>query len=114
MVGFAQFTIGPAKGRPRWLNPPAVGGTTMSKKIEIDPSILANLTRRAVLSSSMGLGIIAAAKLLGGARSLAKDAASAGAPNPQSGPNLASLAPGHFPARANRVVDIHINDPVSQ
>ena len=33
----------------------------MTRKIEIDPSILANLTRRAVLSSSMGLGVIAAA-----------------------------------------------------
>jgi hypothetical protein len=37
----------------------------MSRKIEIEPSILANLTRRAVLSSSMGLGIVAAANLLG-------------------------------------------------
>jgi len=46
----------------------------MGRKIEIDPSIIANLTRRAVLGSSMGLGIIAAAKLLGGGRSLAKDA----------------------------------------
>ena len=54
----------------------------MSKKIEIDPSIIANLTRRAVLGSSMGLGIIAAAKLLGGGRSLAKDATPAGTPLP--------------------------------
>ena len=75
----------------------------MSKKIEIDPSILANLTRRAMLSSSMGIGIVAASKLLGGARSLAKDATSAGVPGPQSGPNLGKLTTGHFPARAKHV-----------
>src|SRR5215467_10284383 len=79
----------------------------MSKKIEIDPSQLANLTRRAVLSSSMGLGAIAAAKLLGGGRSLAKDAA-------ESGPNLGKLTTGHFPARAKRVIDIHMKGAVSQ
>src|SRR5262249_6961925 len=105
----------PATGRPQgsplhpWLR-----GRTMSKKIEIDPSILANLTRRAVLGSSMGLGIIAAAKLLGGARSLAKDATSARAANPQAGPNLGKLTTGHFPARAKRVVDIHMKGAVSQ
>src|SRR3974377_2299003 len=86
----------------------------MSKKIEIDPSILANLSRRAVLSSSMGLGVIAAAKLLGGSRSLAKDAISAGAPAPQSGLNLGKLTTGHFPARAKRVIDIHMKGSVSQ
>jgi Protein of unknown function (DUF1501) len=79
----------------------------MSRKIEINPSILANLTRRAVLSSSMGLGIVAAAKLLGGARSLAKEATSAG-------PNLGKLTTGHFPARAKRVIDIHMKGSVSQ
>src|SRR5258708_3755377 len=74
---------------------------TMSKKIEIDPRILANLTRRALLGSSMGLGAIPAAKLLGGGRALAKDAAAAG----ESGPNLGKLTTGHFPARAKRVVE---------
>src|SRR5258708_32773867 len=93
---------------------PTVGGTTMSKKIEIDPSILANLTRRAVLSSSMGLGIIAAAKLLGAARSLAKDATSAGAPNPQSGPNLGKRTTGHFPARPTRGTASHVKGAVCQ
>src|SRR5260370_21910134 len=87
---------------------------TMTKKIEIDPRQLANLTRRAVLGSSMGLGAIAGVKLLGGGRSLAKDAASAGAPSPQSGPNLGKLTTGHFPARAKRVVDIHMKGAVSQ
>jgi hypothetical protein len=33
----------------------------MTKKIEIDPNQLANLTRRAVLGSSMGLGAIESA-----------------------------------------------------
>src|SRR6266481_5741589 len=82
----------------------------MSKKIEIDPSQLANLTRRAVLGSSMGLGAIAAAKLLGGGRSLAKGATPAG----ESGPNLGKLTTGHFPARAKRVIDIHMKGAVSQ
>jgi hypothetical protein len=50
----------------------------MSKKIEIDPNQLANSTRRAVLGSSMGLGAIAAAKLLGAGKLLAKDASPAG------------------------------------
>ena len=86
----------------------------MGRKIEIDPSIIANLTRRAVLGSSMGLGIIAAAKLLGGGRSLAKDVISAGKPAPQSGLNLGKLTTGHFPARAKRVIDIHMKGAVSQ
>src|SRR5580704_5324539 len=86
----------------------------MSRKIEIEPSILANLTRRAVLSSSMGLGIVAAANLLGCPRSRAKEATSAGAPSPQSGPNLGKLTTGHFPARAKRVIDIHMKGSVSQ
>jgi hypothetical protein len=86
----------------------------MSRKIEINPSILSDLTRRAVLSSSMGLGIIAAAKLLGGGRSLAKEGTLAGAPGPQSGPNLGKLTTGHFPGRAKRVIDIHMKGAVSQ
>ncbi len=86
----------------------------MSRKIEIDPSIIANLTRRAMLSSSMGLGVIAAAKLLGGGTSLAKEVGSAGASGPQSSPNLGKLTTGHFPARAKRVIDIHMKGAVSQ
>src|SRR5215467_7389340 len=81
----------------------------MTKKIE-DPSVLVNLTRRAMLSSSMGLGAIAAAKLLGAGRSLAKGATLAGAP----APNLGKLTSGHFPARAKRVIDIHMKGAVSQ
>jgi Protein of unknown function (DUF1501) len=86
----------------------------MSRMIEIDPSIFADLTRRAVLSSSMGLGIIAAVKLLGGGRLLAKDVISAGASAPQSSLNLGKLTTGHFPARAKRVIDIHMKGAVSQ
>src|SRR5712671_6039550 len=83
---------------------------TMRKKIGIDPSILANLTRRAVLGSSMGLGAIAAAKLLGGGNTLAKGATPAG----ESGLDLGKLTTGHFPARAKRVIDIHMKGAVSQ
>ena len=53
------------------------------KKFDIDPNELANLTRRAMLGSSMGLGTIAAAELLGGGKSLAK---ASGAVGGDSGP----------------------------
>src|SRR5215471_11361791 len=83
---------------------------TMSKKIEIDPNKLANLSRRVVLGSSMGLGAIAAAKLLGAGKLLAKDATPVG----QLGPDMGKLVTGHFPARAKRVIDIHMKGAVSQ
>ena len=70
----------------------------MSRKIEIDPSVLTNLTRRAFLGSSMGLGAIAAAKLLGAGNSLAKSTTPAG----ESGPDMGKLTTSHFPARAKR------------
>src|SRR6516164_2184342 len=82
----------------------------MSRKIEIDPHRLANFTRRAVLSSGMGLGAIAAGKLLGAGKLLAKDATPAVA----SGPDLGKLTTGHFFARAKRVIDIHMKGAVSQ
>src|SRR5246127_2914982 len=87
---------------------------TMGKKIEIDPNKLAKLTRRAVLGSSMGLGAIAAAKLLGAGKLLAKDATPAGQFGPAVGANLGKLTTGHFPARAKRVIDIHMKGAVSQ
>ncbi len=43
----------------------------MSKRFDMDPNELANLTRRSILGTSMGLGAIAAAELLGGGKSLA-------------------------------------------
>ena len=86
----------------------------MSKKIEFDPSALATLTRRAVLGSSMGLGAIAAAKLLGSGTSVAKGIALAGESGPESRPDLGKLTTSHFPARAKRVIDIHMKGAVSQ
>src|ERR1700761_3576416 len=79
---------------------------TMSKKIEIDPQELANFTRRSILGTGMGLGAIAAAELLGGGKSLA----AAG----DAGPDMGKLPPGQFPARAKRVIDIHMKGAVSQ
>ena len=73
---------------------------------------LANLTRRSILGTSMGLGAIAAAELLGGSKSLAKDGAAP--PAGDTGPDLGKLATGQFPARAKRVVDIHMKGAVSQ
>ncbi len=37
----------------------------MNKKIDIDPQELANISRRSILGTSMGLGAIAAAEQLG-------------------------------------------------
>ncbi|MGZ3371472.1 MAG: DUF1501 domain-containing protein [Caulobacteraceae bacterium] len=82
----------------------------MSRKL-IDPQEMANLTRRSILGTSMGLGAIAAAELLGGGKSVA---ASAGPAPAQSGPDLGKLTTGQFPARAKRVIDIHMKGGVSQ
>ncbi|MGZ3397762.1 MAG: DUF1501 domain-containing protein [Caulobacteraceae bacterium] len=84
----------------------------MSKKIEIDPQELANFSRRSILGTSMGLGAIAAAELLGGGRSLAKDGGAATGGN--AGPDMGKLTTGQFPARAKRVIDIHMKGAVSQ
>ena len=77
---------------------------------KIDPQDLANLTRRSILGTSMGLGAVAAAELLGGSASRAAPGA---APGP-AGPDLGKLATGQFPARAKRVIDIHMKGGVSQ
>jgi hypothetical protein len=84
----------------------------MSKKIVLDPQEVANLTRRSILGTSMGLGAIAAAELLGGGKSMA--AGTGGAPGGNAGPDLGKLATGQFPPRAKRVVDIHMKGAVSQ
>jgi hypothetical protein len=72
---------------------------------------LANLTRRSILGTSMGLGAVAAAEILGGGKSLAKDGA---APAGETGPDMGKLTTGQFPARAKRVIDIHMKGAVSQ
>src|SRR4051794_28180110 len=83
----------------------------MSKKIEIDPQDLANFSRRSILGTGMGLGAIAAAELLGGGKSRAKDGGAAPA---NAGPDMGKLTTGQFPARAKRVIDIHMKGAVSQ
>src|ERR1700749_2827442 len=83
----------------------------MSKKIEIDPQELANFTRRSILGTSMGLGAIAAAELLGGGGSQAAGAAPTGG---NAGPDMGKLTTGQFPARAKLVIDIHMKGAVSQ
>jgi hypothetical protein len=84
----------------------------MSKKIEIDPQELANFSRRSILGTGMGLGAIAAAELLGGGKSLA---AGSGSPvGGNAGPDMGKLTTGQFPARAKRVVDIHMKGAISQ
>src|SRR3569623_185249 len=72
---------------------------------------LANLPRRSILGTSMGLGAVAAAELIGGGKSLAKDG---GSPAGNAGPDMGKLTTGQFPARAKRVIDIHMKGAVSQ
>jgi hypothetical protein len=84
----------------------------MSKKIEIDPQELANFTRRSILGTGMGLGAVAAAELLGGGKSMAAAAGAASGGN--AGPDMGKLTTGQFPARAKRVIDIHMKGAVSQ
>jgi hypothetical protein len=87
----------------------------VSKKFEINPGLLANLSRRALLSTSMGLGIIAAARLLGGSGSAGvAEPATGSPPAGKAGPDMGKLTAGHFPARAKRVIDIHMKGSVSQ
>src|SRR6476469_4286413 len=83
----------------------------MSKKIEIDPQELANFSRRSILGTGMGLGAIAAAELLGGGKVQAKGSGGAGG---DAGPDMGKLTTGQFPARAKRVIDIHMKGAVSQ
>jgi hypothetical protein len=73
---------------------------------------LVNLSRRSLLGTSLGLGSIAAAELLGAGQSLAKGAGAPAAGD--EGPDLGKLATGQFPARAKRVIDIHMKGAVSQ
>ena len=61
----------------------------------IDPQVLGNISRRSILTTSMGLGALAAAELLGGGfKAIAATAGSA--------PDKGKLGTGHFPARAKR------------
>src|ERR1700730_14120267 len=62
----------------------------------------------------MGLGAIAAAKLLGAGACRAGGAAPAGTSGAESGADLGKLTTGHFPGRAKRVIDIHMKGAVSQ
>ena len=84
----------------------------MSKKIELDPQDLANFSRRSILGTGMGLGAIAAAELLGGGMASAKG--SGGSSGGEAGPDMGKLTTGQFPARAKRVIDIHMKGAVSQ
>src|SRR3569623_358284 len=72
---------------------------------------LATLTRRSILGTSMGLGAVAAAELISGGKSQAKDS---GSPAGNAGPDMGKLTTGQFPARAKRVIDIHMKGAVSQ
>ena len=83
----------------------------MSKKIEFDPNFLNNIARRSLLGSSLGLGTLAAAELLGAGKLGAKGAVG---PAVGGGPDKGTLGTGQFPARAKRVIDIHMKGSVSQ
>jgi len=79
--------------------------------MKYDPKELANIARRSLLGSGLALGTIAAAELLGAGKLIAKTANTGAAP--ASG-DLGKLTTGQFPARAKRVIDIHMKGAVSQ
>lgn len=68
----------------------------------VNMDYLKNVTRRSVLGTGTGLGIIAAAEL-----------SKAGVPKKDE-PDLGKLGTGQFPARAKRVIDIHMKGAISQ
>jgi hypothetical protein len=78
----------------------------------MDPRLLrANANRRTLLRSGVGLGAVALADcIFGGALSSPSPSRRASA----SGPDLGAIGTGHFPARAKRVVSIHMLGAVSQ
>ena len=78
----------------------------MSRKM-IDPQLLANISRRSVLGTSLGLGALAATELLGGFRS---SAATSGPPLGQPGPDMGKLATGQFPARLSPAFEVLLPD----
>jgi hypothetical protein len=71
---------------------------------------LANLGRRSILGAGVGRGAVAAAELLGGASALGKGAPQANA----TGPDKGILKTGQIPAKAKRVVQMHMWGAVSQ
>ena len=70
----------------------------------------ANLTRRMLLGAGVGLGAVAAAEMLGGVGALGRAAPKA----PSGGPDLGLMRTGQIPARAKRVVVMHMWGAVSQ
>jgi hypothetical protein len=80
----------------------------------IDPQLLARISRRSLLGTSLGLGTLAAAELLGGFKGVAAAGEAVRPVAASGGQDLGKLATGHFPARARRVIDIHMKGAVSQ
>jgi hypothetical protein len=79
---------------------------------EAQAESLANAGRRAILGAGVGLGAVAAAELLGARPAFsARPAPDAGA---DVGPDLGTLQTGQFPAKAKRVISIHMWGAVSQ
>jgi Protein of unknown function (DUF1501) len=83
----------------------------MSERNMYPRLLRANANRRTLLRSGVGLGAVALADcILGGALSSPSPPRRASA----SGPDLGAIGTGHFPARAKRVVSIHMLGAVSQ
>jgi hypothetical protein len=80
---------------------------------ERSPDDYVRISRRAILSSGVGLGAAAAAGLLG-ADPLSRSAGPAPAAPAASGPDKGVLGVGQLPARAKRVISVHMWGAVSQ
>jgi hypothetical protein len=86
----------------------------MMPRISIAPEAIAKLSRRALLGAGVGLGAIAAARLLADAAPTKPPAASGAPANGPADANLGVMRTGQTPARAKRVVSIHMWGAVSQ
>src|SRR3569833_622361 len=78
---------------------------------DVNKAIIANLSRRTILGTGMGLGAVAMAEMLGGG--FARGAAGGNLPV-NLGPDKGTLGTGQIPAKAKRVVQMHMWGAVSQ
>jgi hypothetical protein len=82
-----------------------------SEKRDIDNALTANLSRRAILGAGVGLGSVALAGAMGLAPALGNSAAPVRA---DLGPDKGVMRTGQVPARAKRVVSMHMWGAISQ
>jgi hypothetical protein len=83
----------------------------MSSETELKKKMIANLSRRTIVGAGLGLGAVALADMMGMHPALGNGAAPV---NANTGPDKGLLRTGQIPARAKRVVHMHMWGAVSQ